>query len=48
VEPLFATFLFPPFPLWDIHWPMSDKPTLRAWAGYLLASVLLAIYGGKV
>jgi len=28
--------------------PMSTKPYLRVWAGYLLASVLLAIYGGKV
>jgi len=27
---------------------MKMSPTLRLWLGYLLGSVLLAIYGGRV
>jgi len=27
---------------------MTISPTLRLWLGYLLGSVLLAIYGGRV
>lgn len=40
--------IFPTAALWGISKGMKMSPTLRLWLGYLLGSVLLAIYGGRV